>query len=91
MAKKLTYEEVKEYIESQGYKLLSGEYVNARTKITLEDEEGYLYSTTFNNFRKCGKLYIAHSTNRRKRKSMITKYKLTPKCHLEQDITRLQV
>ena len=62
MAKKLTTEYVREEIRKRGYKLI-GEYVDSKTKITLEDEEVYLYSTTFNNFRKCGKLYIAHSTN----------------------------
>ena len=63
MAKKLTYEEVKEYIESQGYKLLSKEYVNARTKMTLEDEEGYLYITPWNNFRDKKQLLKFHKSN----------------------------
>lgn len=52
MAKKLTYEEVKEYIESQGYKLLSKEYVNNNTKLILKDVDGYLYVTTWGNFQK---------------------------------------
>ena len=33
---KLTYEEVKEYIESFGYKLLSTKYINNRTKLKME-------------------------------------------------------
>ena len=33
---KLTYEEIKEYIESFGYKLLSNEYKNNKTKLKIK-------------------------------------------------------
>ena len=33
MGKKLTYEEVREYVESNGYKLISKEYVNNGEKL----------------------------------------------------------
>ena len=34
--KKLTYEEVKEYIDNEGHKLLSKEYVNNSTKLDIQ-------------------------------------------------------
>ena len=36
MSKKYTYQEVKEYIESFGYKLLSTEYLNSHTKLLIK-------------------------------------------------------
>ena len=35
MPRKLTYQEVKEYIESFNYKLLSEEYVDNKTKLKI--------------------------------------------------------
>lgn len=52
MAKRLTYEEVKEHIESFGYKLLSNEYVNNSTKLLLECPFGHKYKTTFDIFKR---------------------------------------
>ena len=36
MGKKYTYEEVKEYVELQGHKLLSEEYINNKTKLKMK-------------------------------------------------------
>lgn len=48
---KLTYEEVKKFIESFGYKLLSDEYVNNNTKLELECDKGHRYEVTFSGFK----------------------------------------
>lgn len=49
--KKLTYEEVKNFINSLGYELLSKEYLRNEQKLILRDDEGYLYSTSINNLK----------------------------------------
>lgn len=51
MGKKLTYEYVKEYIESFGYELLSEEYVNIGTKLLLKCPKGHLYEVNFRDFK----------------------------------------
>lgn len=43
--KKYTYEEVKEYIESLGYILLSDIYINSNAKLIFKDKEGYYYTS----------------------------------------------
>ena len=48
---KLTYEEVKEYIESFGYKLLSNEYKNSKTKLEIECPKGHVFEMRFNSFK----------------------------------------
>ena len=50
--KKKTYEEVKEYIESQGYILKSLEYINSQTNLDMICPNGHNYSANFNNFQK---------------------------------------
>ncbi len=47
---KLTYEEVKEYIERAGYKLLSTEYKNANTKIKIQCDKGHEYEVLYGSF-----------------------------------------
>jgi len=52
MSKKLTYNEVKNYIEYEisNWKplhLLSNQYLNARSKLIIQDNEGYKYNLTF--------------------------------------------
>ena len=51
MNKKWNYEDVKKYIESFGYKLISKEYINNKTKILIQCDKGHIYETTFNNFK----------------------------------------
>lgn len=51
MGKKHTYEFVKEYIESFGYKLLSEEYINNYTKLLIKCPKGHKYEVGFNNFK----------------------------------------
>jgi len=47
MAKKLTYEFVKEQFEKEGYELLSKEYVNAQTKLIYRCPKGHFHSITW--------------------------------------------
>jgi len=49
--KKLTYEYVKDFIESKGYKLLSDHYENNRTKLTVECQKGHIWNVVFNNLK----------------------------------------
>ena len=57
---KLTYEEVKEYIEKFEYKLLSTEYKNSKTKLKMQCPKGHIFEMRFNSFKngtrcpKCG-------------------------------------
>ena len=48
---KLTLEYVKDKIEEVGYKLLSDEYVDNRTKLTILCDKGHEYTVTWNNFK----------------------------------------
>lgn len=50
--KKLTYEEVKEYIDNEGHKLLSKEYVNNSTKLDIQCPHGHIFHPNFCNFKK---------------------------------------
>lgn len=51
MPKKYTYEDVKEYIESKGCKLLSNEYINSSKKLEIECICGNVYNRIFGNFK----------------------------------------
>ena len=51
---KLTYEEVKEYINNEGYELLSTKYINNRTKLKIKCNEGHIFEMNFNNFKDSG-------------------------------------
>ena len=48
---KLTYIEVKKYIENLGYKLISKEYINNREKLIIKDKYGYYYTIKLNNLK----------------------------------------
>lgn len=50
MAKKLTFEYVQDFIEKEGYKLISEEYVNSRSYLDVMCPEGHLYKVKFNVF-----------------------------------------
>lgn len=49
--KSLSLQEVKSYFEKLGYKLLSDEYENNRTKITIMCPNGHIMETTLGNFK----------------------------------------
>mgnify|MGYP003302057174 CR=1 FL=1 len=48
---KYTYEFVKKYIESFDYQLLSDEYINNKTNLTMRCKEGHIFKTTFSSFK----------------------------------------
>jgi len=45
-----SYNHVKNFIEKEGYKLLSNTYINAQTKLLLKCPEGHEYKVTYGNF-----------------------------------------
>lgn len=49
--KRFTYQQVKEYIEQQGYRLLSKKYFNNKTKLLLQCPEEHQYQVTLGNFK----------------------------------------
>jgi len=66
--KKLTYEQVKQHIESFGYKLLSDEYQN-KIKLTIQCPSGHIYNTLYNTFKlghRCGKCYHKNRNDNKK-------------------------
>ena len=59
---RLNVDRIKNYIESQGYKWVSGEYKNARSKLLLKCPNNHDYKTTYDNF-KIHKCPQCHSEN----------------------------
>lgn len=49
--KRLTYEEVKSYIEYEGYVLLSEKYINANEKLKTKCPKGHVYHVSFGSFK----------------------------------------
>ena len=49
--RKLTYEYVKEQIEKDGYKLLSTEYINWKTKMKIKCLNNHIFYISWNNFK----------------------------------------
>lgn len=62
---RITYDYVKEYVESFGYKLISTEYIRSRDKLEMMCDKGHLCSINWDNFknkrrcRTCSDLYKA--------------------------------
>lgn len=54
---RLSYKDVKGYIESFGYKLLSTEYINNRTKLLTECPNGHKYEVIFDSFQQGHRCY----------------------------------
>lgn len=60
---KLKYEDVKNYIQSKGYELLSTEYFNNSTKLQMKCEKGHIFEMEYSSFQqnkrcpKCGGVY----------------------------------
>lgn len=62
-----TFKKVKDFIQKEGYKLLSTEYINANTKLKVKCIKGHEYEViwaSFKNGRRCNKCY--HLRNRGK-------------------------
>ena len=51
MPKKLTYEEVKEYVDSQGYRLISKEYIKSNIKLEMICPNGHICYISLVNFK----------------------------------------
>lgn len=51
---RLSYDEVKNYIESFGYKLLSKEYIRAKEKLKMECPNGHKLEMSYDNFHSSG-------------------------------------
>ena len=49
--KKLSYDYVKDFIEKEGYQLLSDTYINANTKLHLKCPKGHEYNVRWSNFK----------------------------------------
>lgn len=63
----LTLKEVRKFIEKNGYKLLSDEYINSRSYITVQCPNSHPpYSTTFSNFYIGSRCPICGSEQKRK-------------------------
>jgi DNA-directed RNA polymerase subunit M/transcription elongation factor TFIIS len=52
--RRLSFNEVKQYVEADGTKLLSTEYANAHTKLDFKCPKDHEYSNNFNNFKSKG-------------------------------------
>lgn len=69
LANKYNYEIVKSIIENEGYRLLSTEYVNNKTKLEIECKNGHIYQARFDNFQtgyRCPKCAMLNSGEKRK-------------------------
>jgi len=65
MPKKLTYKYVKEQIEKEGYKLLSKEYINSKTKLELQCPSGHEYSVRFSSFQRGRRCPVCAKNNKK--------------------------
>ena len=63
MANKYTYKNVKEYIESYNYTLLSKEYKNTKEKLKIKCDNGHEYLTAFRVFKKGHRCRFCQSIN----------------------------
>lgn len=65
MGRKFTYQDVKEYVESFGYKLLSKEY-NPKEKILVQCDKGHIYEVKFYSFKNGSRCPKCKSEKQRK-------------------------
>ena len=63
--KKLKYEEVKQYLEKEGYVLLSKEYENNSIPLVIKCPNGHEYETTFSTFKQGGRCKTCYHENLR--------------------------
>ena len=64
---KITYDYVKEYVESFGYILISKEYINSRTKLDMICDKGHKCSINWDNFKYGKRCKECNKLNQRKR------------------------
>lgn len=69
MGKKISYEEVKNYIESfEGYQLISEIYINATTKLIIKCPNGHITPKSYNSFKNGVRCKECHNETLRKLK-----------------------
>jgi len=62
MGKKLTYEIVKAKFEEEGYTLVSGSYVDSKTKLECVCPEGHSWKVTWNDFQQGSRCFECNGT-----------------------------
>jgi len=63
MSKKYTYEDIKIFVESLNYELISKEYINNKQKLIIKDIEGYYYTIVLFALQKNVVPSIFHTSN----------------------------
>jgi hypothetical protein len=90
---KHTYEYIKQQIENEeGYKLISNEYKDARSKIKIQCDKGHVYKVKFNSFQqggRCPKCYSENSFSKGEKEVLKVVKKLTDEQVLENDRTQI--
>lgn len=51
MGRRISYEEIKEYVEKEGYKILTNKIINAKEMFLVECSKGHKYEVAFSNFK----------------------------------------
>jgi len=74
MSTKLTYLYVKDYIEKEGYQLLSNTYKNGRSKLKIKCPEEHEYKTTYSNFKLGRRCPICYMNNQKLNYDHVKKY-----------------
>lgn len=75
--RRLKYDDVKTYIESFGYKLLSTEYINNSSKLLVQCDKGHKYKVAYSNFqqgRRCP--YCNESSGEIRVREILEKYNI---------------
>jgi hypothetical protein len=67
MRKRLTYEFVKYGFEKEGYKLLSKEYVDSKTKLNYECPKGHSHSISWNNWQQGKRCFYCYGNGNTKK------------------------
>ena len=72
---KRTYKYVKNYIENEGYKLISNKYINTHTNLEVQCNKGHNYKVTWDNFQtgqRCPNCYRPTSKGEKEVLSLVT-------------------
>ena len=71
---KWNYELVKDFIEKEGYFLLSDNYIKVHDKLTIKCPQGHIFEMSFNNFKKGQRCKQCDILSRRKYTQEEVKY-----------------
>lgn len=72
--KKVNYQQVKQYIRQQGYKLLSKQYVNNKTKLSVQCLNDHQYQVTWSDFKAGYRCPICATNNKKNTFQQIRQY-----------------